>query len=1201
MSGMKKFFGIGLLALLTTAYFTSSCSRDDFSGSMIEAKKEAFNSVFIETYGEPDPQHNWGFGTDSYSRGSTRSIYANGNEWANTYKVPPQLTADQKDLVRRYFQNNQIKKYEDPKLTDFFIQQVYKGGTNVPAGCPTPEQYTSANNGVVIGSNHMDHLAACNEDGSIKDHIYNFNYGTCSTYPDILNSEGVTYTNPNGNYHSDEIQLAVGSTTKKFGYFNSEGSLGHTDFTSLVSWRTIAQWAVDQGDCTSVEACCLNDNWNRSFMGFDYESIIGEDIFARTNENMVDAEGKVVYEYDGKTPKKAIKYLTYGMLIDGPAYVWDGGAYATERPSDDERILYNGNPIPLLDNRTNMYCGIDHSLGDNQAIYRVRKNFKRSETQIEEVEAIDLTIIFNQLQATQTKAAYYPVDEEGVMKWVEVTGGHDDYYSDWIVTLTKAERNGGGGGDDPSGNFDTFDVQEIIDGRIFCEDLGSAEATDIDYNDVVFDAFTYVTKTYKVPYTLDSNNKKVYDMTNISSRLQSTTYNKTDINLLAAGGTITIKVAGQDVNQLLGIDKTIMANTYVEGVSPNRSGYSNFSNGVSPVKFTVDNSSYTDLSNIPVAVRYDNEVRELTAYIGDVPQKFSAPVGTPWPAERVEFNSGFEGFQTWVNNRYATPWYTYVPDKLYNLKFASSSIRTVGGRITDAPTGNDAITVEGKGNNPGEEKFITVSLESTLAVGDQIAITGYRNRDDNAIGSLYLKFGDYIIKDEQVYNNKKYGSEPNTFVWTVTSEMANCSSFQISRNLTGTNVYITDITIIGGFGAQDVDNNGGGNSNGNGGNNNGNTNGGGSGDDDAPDFGTLTGTEVAVNTTTLSSNSNLTVSASDISNTPAATVYVYGTGEGSVYVNGVEATTVATRAAAGVVKSCTLTPKQMGLGGLTITGGNFTVYRLSYQATTLPAVSQPAGTVLFGGNGQSKNMANWGINQFSVAGSSLSGLTDKTKIRVAGIGFEQGNDSWQVQIAVGNPWTVIGTQTYWTKGNTDGAVTVEFELTQDQAKALLAGGLVVQGNNFILKYVTVENPSSTGGDKSATSTITLITNSIDNNGGIVTDQSTARGYVKRIVAGTTRLVGKVRINANRDNNESWYFQIGPSNSGAGIVDQVSNNNTSVWAKNDVMDINVLIDTALRNKLVDAVSNDYYFPAFMTFQGNNVTLTELKFTNCLAAE
>jgi hypothetical protein len=109
MSGMKKFFGIGLLALLTTAYLTSSCSRDEFSGSIIESKKEAFSSVFIDTYGEPDPQHTWGFGVDSYSRAFTRSINANGNEWANTYIVPPQLTADQKDLVRRYFQQNKIK------------------------------------------------------------------------------------------------------------------------------------------------------------------------------------------------------------------------------------------------------------------------------------------------------------------------------------------------------------------------------------------------------------------------------------------------------------------------------------------------------------------------------------------------------------------------------------------------------------------------------------------------------------------------------------------------------------------------------------------------------------------------------------------------------------------------------------------------------------------------------------------------------------------------------------------------------------------------------------------------------------------------------------------------------------------------------------------------------------------------------------
>lgn len=1212
---MKKFFGIGLLALLTTAYFTSSCSRDEFSGSMIDAKKEAFSSVFIDTYGEPDPQHTWGFGVDSYSRAFTRAAEPRANEWAATYKVPAPLTEGQKNRVMKYFQYNQYPGGTTMNYSNYFVQQVYKGGYK-PLGNSSnnysTETYLAANQTTYItGGNNMDKLTA----GTQHEHVNNFNYGDCGWNNDVLDNDQPIN---NGTKHSDQIMLMLNTPTTCMGYWNSNATYGHDDRYRLVSAEEIDRWASQNADKLDDVDAAVNDDWHRDFVGFDFSQVPSDQILVKTNEQY--DENWVLVDYD----------LVYATIDDGPKtyeYIWDGTQTIKITEENRAQYLYLKNAqsqrIPFLDNKRNMYCGYERKKDDvNSSFYFTEtaqytagaaNNSSIELTNVPYTHAVDgggtqtdnVTALNLKFINKMIGDGYYPI-QENFRTWVAPRDCADGYYSDWIVSLVRAETKNGGG-DDPSGNFDTFDVQEIIDGRIFCEDLGSAEATDIDYNDVVFDAFTYVTKTYKVPYTLDSNNKKVYDMTNISSRLQSTTYNKTDINLLAAGGTITIKVAGQDVNQLLGIDKTIMANTYVEGVSPNRSRYSNFSNGVSPVKFTVDNSSYTDLSNIPVAVRYDNEVRELTAYIGDVPQKFSAPVGTPWPAERVEFNSGFEGFQTWVNNRYATPWYTYVPDKLYNLKFASSSIRTVGGRITDAPTGNDAITVEGKGNNPGEEKFITVSLESTLAVGDQIAITGYRNRDDNAIGSLYLKFGDYIIKDEQVYNNKKYGSEPNTFVWTVTSDMAGCTSFQISRNKTGTNVYITDITIIGGFGAQDVDNNGGGNSNGNGGNNNGNTNGGGSGDDDAPDFGTLTGTEVAVNTTTLSSNSNLTVSASDISNTPAATVYVYGTGDGSVSVNGVEATTVNTRAATGVVKSCTLTPAQMGLNGLSITGGNFTVYRLSYQATTLPSVSQPAGTLLFGGNGQSKNMANWGDNQLKVAGSNLSGLTKNSKIRVAGIGFGQGN----VQIDVEYPWQVIQNQTY-TTNSAVGEVSVEFELTtEQQAKDLLAGGLVVQGNNFILKYVTVENPSSTGGGGTATATINLVTsaNAITalNSSAtkIVTDASTGRNYANRIVGGTTRLVGKATINADEKTYGYWNFKIGPGNSGDGILPEISNNLSeySGWKQNDVVNINLLLTQELKDKIVKAVGKDgEYWPGGMiTFQGHNVTLTELKLTNCQAAE
>ena len=60
---MKKLLSTGLLALLTTAYLTSSCSRDDFSGSIIEAKKQAFSDNFKAAYGNINPLQDWGFGS----------------------------------------------------------------------------------------------------------------------------------------------------------------------------------------------------------------------------------------------------------------------------------------------------------------------------------------------------------------------------------------------------------------------------------------------------------------------------------------------------------------------------------------------------------------------------------------------------------------------------------------------------------------------------------------------------------------------------------------------------------------------------------------------------------------------------------------------------------------------------------------------------------------------------------------------------------------------------------------------------------------------------------------------------------------------------------------------------------------------------------------------------------------------------------
>ena len=252
---MKKFFGIGLLALLTTAYLTSSCSRDEFSGSMIDAKAEAFNEVFIETYGTPNPQHDWGFGSGIPTRAFTRSENANANEWADPnkayggLKVPPPLTPAQIAVVKKYFQTHPNLGYEDPQWTHYFIQQVYKGHTDVPAGCATPEAYMAANGTTyLIASDYMDHLAAI--DGSFVDHINNFNHGDCSENDHVLDNGGNANDGP---FHTDKIMYMHNSTTKHFGYFNSNGSLCHTNYTGLVSYTTIMQEMGSEADCLRAD------------------------------------------------------------------------------------------------------------------------------------------------------------------------------------------------------------------------------------------------------------------------------------------------------------------------------------------------------------------------------------------------------------------------------------------------------------------------------------------------------------------------------------------------------------------------------------------------------------------------------------------------------------------------------------------------------------------------------------------------------------------------------------------------------------------------------------------------------------------------------------------------------------------------------------------------------------------------------------
>ena len=276
---MKKYLMTGMAAIAFCAAFTS-CSKEitpmseeEMVAVGVQKIYSDYEASFQKVFGTPAPGHTWGFSDVA----GTRTENANANEWADPNKayggllVPPPLTPEQIAVVKKYFQTHPNLGYEDPKWSNYFIQQVYKGHTGVPEGCATPEAYLAANGStLIIASDHMDHLIAVDPAKGIYDHINNFNHGDCSTNGTVLDNGGNANDGP---FHSDKIMYMMNSTTKSFGYHNSDGSLYHTEYTGLVSYKTIMQ-------AMGAEANCLDDGWNRSFMGFDFEQMVGSDILS---------------------------------------------------------------------------------------------------------------------------------------------------------------------------------------------------------------------------------------------------------------------------------------------------------------------------------------------------------------------------------------------------------------------------------------------------------------------------------------------------------------------------------------------------------------------------------------------------------------------------------------------------------------------------------------------------------------------------------------------------------------------------------------------------------------------------------------------------------------------------------------------------------------------------------------------------------
>ena len=463
---MKKYLMIGLAALAF-----ASCSKNDFvTYSPEDVVKAEYDAKFIAEFGKPAANQDWGFGsgTRAFTRAAGYGVgpLANGNEWTSRGFLPPEpLTDGQKLRVQYYFQMHKITNPNRPDnlSQDFFMQQVYDGGTDPmeknyqnPTTTYSPETYKAANGSWVDSGEMMNKLTA----GPTNIHVLNFNNGNCGTYGNVSNWNS-TDVNDTKQQHKDQIELMLNTPTSCFGYLSSTTSMQYNNYWTLVSYQDIDNycnnnaayqtWLASHKDAQGqpIADAIVGDRWQRSFIGFDFEMLPGNDIYT-------DDYYYITLDQDSYSEEKVYN----GTEVVAVSSV--GELVTTTEWGNTVKKLYlfkqgTTEKIRVVKSNLNTICGTSETWSDDPLTYRPEggKVYKR-------IDNIYTAISDGKL----------PVESSAGKTWVTPSSCADGYYSDWIVSFMPAT----------SGSTDV-----TYQGRIMAEDLSVNSSSDWDFNDAVFD------------------------------------------------------------------------------------------------------------------------------------------------------------------------------------------------------------------------------------------------------------------------------------------------------------------------------------------------------------------------------------------------------------------------------------------------------------------------------------------------------------------------------------------------------------------------------------------------------------------------------------------------------------------------------------------------------------------------------------------
>jgi hypothetical protein len=215
---------------------------------------------------------------------------------------------------------------------------------------------------------------------------------------------------------------------------------------------------------------------------------------------------------------------------------------------------------------------------------------------------------------------YLPVEGKAMKLWGKPTGCRDGYYSDWIVSFMPATP---ASEDQPT----TYSL------RVMAEDLSADEASDFDFNDVVFDV-EWTTGTTQATITLQ-----------------------------AAGGTLPLRINEdntKEVHLLFDVQTNVMVNTGWNGTNSASKPAVSFSiNNFSPADSDNDNNISqaefnaavkgikVEVEKVVNSTTGEKQWFELTATEGVACCKFGCSIDFNWVGERTNIDDVYN-FSEWV-------------------------------------------------------------------------------------------------------------------------------------------------------------------------------------------------------------------------------------------------------------------------------------------------------------------------------------------------------------------------------------------------------------------------------------------------------------------------------------------------------------------------------------------------------------------------